>query len=322
VNVQSKIRLTLLAILSGLIAVTAGGCVRATGEFVVDQHDTVTGTVVLAVADKSLQALAGQSGQTTGELQSQIVDQVAASIGQLAAAATTETYAADGYSGAKVTIPAISLSEFGGNASIISLDLTRSEKQFHLTGQIDLPTAEDLLGYPATIDGLEPANTARISLTFTFPGPITASNGLVDGTKVTWNAKFGEVTHINAVANDSFSSWTLTIVVCGGALMLLAAIGLVIGIVLRRRKRAALNSAPDSAQATDAATQASSTPSKTDATEPDSTTSASSQPLQSDGNVPAPASEDPNASHTPVPSTEPTHHLGPDRNPAPRRTGE
>ncbi|MCL1897310.1 MAG: hypothetical protein FWG16_00595 [Micrococcales bacterium] len=230
-------RFAATAVLAGCLAAVAGGCVRANGSFVVSEQDMVSGSVVMAVSDKSLEALANASAQSLDQLTDQIVFDVASTIGQMGSQTATEPYAKDGYSGAKVTFTDANLSDLDGGAYGIGIQLTHSDNQFLLAGRIDLPTPEDYLGYPATIAGLESVDAASIGLDFTFPGKVTTSNGTAQGNSVSWSIALGQVTEINAVAQDSVASQPPWIIFGSGALALLIGLVLLFVWLLRRRRR-------------------------------------------------------------------------------------
>ncbi|MCL2804179.1 MAG: transmembrane domain-containing protein [Micrococcales bacterium] len=239
-----------LVLASALVTLLAlGGCVRATADFTVTKDDTVSATITVAFSDQALDYIAEKSGQPIGQIKEQVQQQTASELALFDPKALTEAISDEGYTGSKLTMTDLNIKNLTGGPGGIDLQITHADKQFKLQGVVDLPTIEDFLGAGEALPGedITGGEEATISVTFTFPGPVTAANGKANGNMVSWDIKLGEVTQISAVAKESGLPWAIIAISVGGGLALIVAVAFVL-LLLRRRgqkKRAAKAAASD-----------------------------------------------------------------------------
>lgn len=204
------------------------GCVKLNAEFVVNEDDTISGSIVFAV----WQELSALSGATFTE-----VELAPPSLGGI----TIEPYEDAFYIGEVYRYPAVSFDTFAGAALYEDAFKVERDGDFVIaTGVWDL-TSEALGTYgPDDPFGLGEAVLAGsdIYLSVQFPGEIRETNGLVDYSTntVTWFPTIGERSVIRAVVYSPavVPIWVWSWIVVG-VLTLAGAVILVIG--LRRRNR-------------------------------------------------------------------------------------
>jgi hypothetical protein len=223
------------------LALLLTGCFRVNFDLEVSPENTVAGTAVIAV-DQDLLELTGQS-----------VDQFfsEADISDLPENASIDDYEEDGFVGKQVTFEEVPLDEFQQNETLSgagttgeSLSIVREGDEFVVNGGFDM-SGPEFTGQDVPQQFLD---NFEFRITMTFPGPVTASTGEVDGNTVTWEPKFGENTRIEARASaipSESSPWLMILLIAGGALLLG---GLV--YVLTHRAKPAPAMGPDDGTAT------------------------------------------------------------------------
>jgi len=222
---------------AGLLLVTTSACVRAVAEFDVTTDDTVSGSLVVAVSDQAIESLTAETDQTANMLVDWITEQTKGSFGPMMPGARAEAYHQDGYQGTKLVFDGLDIADFGRGPAGVDLVLTHDEGQFQLAGRITLPTADEFLGGAASLVGQRLADQATMTVTFTFPGPVTATDGAASGNSVTWDLKLGQTTQINAQAKESAFPWLLVGIVGGGGVVLVILL-VALAILLRKRSKA------------------------------------------------------------------------------------
>jgi len=229
------------------LLVTASACVRTVAQFEVSDNDTISGSLVVAVPDRAIEALTAETDQTADQLVDWISEQTTGSIGPMVPGAKAETYHQDGYRGTKLVFDGLDIADFGRGPEGTDLVLTHEDGQYQLTGRITLPTIEDFLGGSASLVDQGLAGNTSLTLTFTFPGPVTATDGAASDNSVTWDLKLGQTTQINAVANESVFPWLLVGIIGAGSLVLVLLLAALV-VLLRKRSKAAKQAAVDATQ--------------------------------------------------------------------------
>lgn len=171
--VSHRLRRALVATgLSVLVVALLSGCVRFTSTLEVTPENTVSGEYIVAVVDGT--------GAAVGLSDRDLAEDLWADTGlgaALADAAITD-YAVDGYTGIRVTFADQPLTAFAPTDE--HWGITREGDEFVVTGTISgggsLPSGAE------ESDGPDPDVTVSI----TFPGPVSSANGSVSGRTVSW----------------------------------------------------------------------------------------------------------------------------------------
>jgi hypothetical protein len=216
------------------LAVLLTGCVKMDIALTVNKDTTMSGTVVLALAD-SIAAL-DSSGSSSGTSGTGGLDNL---VDKKAKGVTVSKYHQGGFTGEKVTFDHSPLKSFSSTSKkdgSFAIDI-KGNKAF-ISGAMDLSstctqTSDSLSADDALTKAMMASAQFRISVTF--PGKISKSTGEIsqDRRTVTWNPAFGEKTDLaTTVELDSpvnFIPWAI-----GGLLFIALVIWL---IILNRRKK-------------------------------------------------------------------------------------
>lgn len=205
------------------------GCFKIDADFTVNSDETVDGTMIVAVEQDFLDAMGELGGESEdgGDLITNPED--------LPEGTEVEDYDEDGYVGQKVTFEGVTLDEMmssmdEGDAAADEWSLTHEGDEFVFEGTMDMTSGEDEIDMSGMMEG------AEISISMTFPGDVTESNGEVDGNTVTWEPKVGELNEMRAVASDEAGFPLALVAGIVVAVLLLAGLGAF--IVLGRRRTA------------------------------------------------------------------------------------
>jgi len=221
------------------LAIMLSSCIKLNMDLTISTDNTVSGSAIVAI-DKQLLALSGQP-----------VDQIFG--GDTIAPAgtqgiTTADYEDDTFVGQEITFEGASIAALSDSGDADALTIVRDGDVFVVTGALDMTndTGGDA-GNEAVQNALA---TADISISLTFPGPVTSSNGEIDGNTVSWSPKVGERTELqaqgSAIPSGSSSSPVLWIVIAGVAV--LVAFG---GVMMMRRRYLATAAGPSDAAASE-----------------------------------------------------------------------
>lgn len=212
------------------------GCVKMDIALTVNKDKTMSGTVVLAIADSiaGLDSSGSSSGTSgTGGLDN-LVDKKAKGV-------TASKYHQGGFTGEKVTFnhsPLKAFSSASQKDGSFAIDI--KENKAFISGAMDLSsTGTQSTDSSSTDDALAKAMfaSAQFRISVTFPGKVSKSTGEIsqDRRTVTWNPAFGEKTDLATTVDlDSpmnFIPWAI-----GGAIFIALVIWL---IILNRRKKPA-----------------------------------------------------------------------------------
>ncbi|MDR1441732.1 MAG: hypothetical protein LBJ02_04985 [Bifidobacteriaceae bacterium] len=242
IKTNQRVRRAVLVLgLALAMAAAMGGCVRANVEMTFHPNNTVSIVAIVAMQDVDARILTEGSTVTPEELLAQVlkptVDELAADLG-----ATVSDYAADGYTGWKVTDSAVSLKEFmSANGELNNLEMARQGDSFILSGVIDLraqePSAEEVNSVPQGVRMIEEDMDLRIIARF--PGEVKSSSGEIDGSTTTFKLTLDEPTQIEAVASATPPLGTpLAILGVAVAAIALAAGLSILALSLRKRRDA------------------------------------------------------------------------------------
>ncbi|MDR3107701.1 MAG: hypothetical protein LBU05_05835, partial [Bifidobacteriaceae bacterium] len=233
------------------VAVCLGlnGCMKVTADYQVNADDTARAKMIIAYKDSDLETISQMSGTSVEDMKAELKASIESSFEEDADQnVKIEEYAADGYTGYLLTDaepePISRIAE--DNDDTGELNLKHEKNQFILDGFIDLTGPE----YDPAANGfvdpvmLSMAQSIELELSFTFPGKVKSSTGVIDGNKVTFTPKLGQSTEIKAVAADGIAlSPVLLLAIAVGAIAVLA--GLSILLLTLRKKRAAGAVGPD-----------------------------------------------------------------------------
>ena len=203
------------------------GCFTADVDLTVSPEGSVSGQAVVAV-DREVVARSGPVDDVVARLVEDVLPTEPPS-----GTVTTEPYADDERVGVRVVLDDVGLEAFGAVSvgSTPVLQITRDGDRYQVAGEVDLtPATLEVADDPAAQRLLR---DATVSLQITFPGPVTTSNGVVDGRTVRWDLPLGELSMVEASAvaapKGSSGVWL-------AGLALVGCVALVVVVVRRRRR--------------------------------------------------------------------------------------
>ncbi|HLU45887.1 MAG TPA: hypothetical protein VKZ67_12865 [Natronosporangium sp.] len=242
---------------SGLMLLLTG-CLKVDADFSIEENQTVTGTMLLAMDASVAQAL-GMDPADAFTDQDDTFDDVDG--------VTVTPYDDGTWVGTEYTFQQVSLDDFNSDPSDpegmrITYDAEAGTYEFWAVADFmfeeefeEDPDEPDLIGLDlpefealwATFD---------VTITVTFPGEVIEHNGELSGTTVTWSPQAGERTELYAVARASggglnpasvigksgSSLWWILAAV--GFLVVLGVVVLVIVLALRKRRTAPVAPVP------------------------------------------------------------------------------
>jgi len=214
----------------GVLAVLLTGCIKLNIDFTVSSDNTVNGTMVFAFSKQLLQ-LTGQSAESLLASSAPIPSSVPG--------LSAKPYDDGEFAGQEYTLDAVPLSQFSSDPSS-PFRILRTGDTFTLSGVIDLSSGAGVSGASGAIPGLDQALAgADIRISITFPGEVTDTNGVVDGTTVTWTPKIGQRLEIHATASaiGSGSSSTSSILLIGLIALGVIAVIVVVMLVMKGRRK-------------------------------------------------------------------------------------
>jgi len=212
-----------LIALAALVVLALSGCVRFQADLSVTPEDTVNGSLIVAVIvgeeDDSRQTAEDASARIEAEL-----------LGAVSGAPGVErtVYDQDGYLGSRFTFHNTPLSAFAGGGSEGSLTLTREGDEFVFAGQLDFTPDDDVTEVAPDDD------TSNITVSITFPGAVTETNGEVSGTTVRWESTYEARMAMDARASAISTGPPAWVWPTVGAVVVMLALVVVV-FVMRRR---------------------------------------------------------------------------------------
>jgi Protein of unknown function (DUF3153) len=196
------------------------GCVKVDARMAVNEDNTVTGSIVMAV-DKRLASLTGKS-------QDQLVSTITVAPETIAKGTVVQPYQDDAFVGRRYVFTNVPLSEFHGTDQV-SISLVHDGRAYLFNGVADLRTVN--LADPAV---QRFADQFAFTVSVTFPGPVVESNGVVNGRTVTWSPKAGESQPMHARAEmpaNTWVPWALGL----GLLLVIVTVVIFVAVLSRRR---------------------------------------------------------------------------------------
>ncbi|WP_061963140.1 LppM family (lipo)protein [Demequina aurantiaca] len=161
-----SLRLALVAIVG---AATLSGCMRFTADLRLEPDNTVNGTYVVAVENGTGDTL----GVSDAEASQNLYDD--SGLSSQLAHSMQRVYKDDGYTGLQVEFRGEDIARFAPTDD--RFGIVREDDEFVVSG----PSSD------VSEDDAESLKGADLRVSIEFPGPVSESNGTVDGTTVTWN---------------------------------------------------------------------------------------------------------------------------------------
>ncbi len=177
-----------LAIIAVAVVMTLAGCLRFDANLALSPDDTVTGRFIVAV-----KAGTGKSYNTTDRAMAESIWSDYPASKSLTKAKISD-YSGDGYVGISVTFAHEPLATFAPTAT--GWGITRVGDEFMVSGPSNATATQSATsGSTGAFTGdLSQLSDTELSVSISFPGPVTASNGTVKGRTVSWNLTDGPKT--------------------------------------------------------------------------------------------------------------------------------
>ncbi|WP_251152672.1 hypothetical protein [Cellulosimicrobium sp. Marseille-Q4280] len=261
-------RLGLGALLATL-ALFLAGCMRIDMDLTLNEDDTADGTIVMAISDETAEALGQDPQALWDQMGSEMEGELPPGATQEPYAEDGYTGTRMTYTGQPISDMSTGATDElsitrEGDEFVVSGSMDMSDEEMGMDGTD--PESDEMTRQ--MMEGFE------VSISITFPGEVAETNGEVDGNTVTWTPVIGEVTELSARGSavaggaaadpgdgttdgstdgsddgtddgttgssadsdgdegSGFPWWVLGLV---GGLLLLAIIGLVLWLVLRKK---------------------------------------------------------------------------------------
>ena len=216
---------------AALLVLALSGCVRFQADLTVTPDDTVNGSLIIAVVvgDES------DSRDTAADAAERIETELLAGV-RGAPGVERTVYDQDGYLGSRFSFRDTPLEAFSEGGSDGALTLVRDGDEFVFTGSLDFA--------PEDAEPQPDADTSNITVQIAFPGNVNASNGTINGTAVRWETSYEQSIEMTARASaipTGAPGWVGPVI---GVAVLGLAIGLVVLVLVIRRRGAVGRSAP------------------------------------------------------------------------------
>jgi phosphatidylinositol mannoside-binding LppM-like protein len=219
----------------GILALLLSACLKLDMDLQVSENNTVSGSMIFGV-DKQLLELTGGSLDDFLGTDSPLPSD--------AEGVTTEPFEDDEFIGQRFVFDSVPL-ETLSSGTPDELRITREGDSFTVTGALDLSSgltgatgATGATGFPGAEQFLQGAD---LQVRITFPGPVTDTNGEVDGNTVTWVPVVGERLELRATASaipsGGDSNLTMLLIIAAVIVAVAVAVGI---IVAQRRNRPAV----------------------------------------------------------------------------------
>lgn len=214
---EAMIRRGGVLILVATVLAVITGCVRVDMDLTLHEDSTMSGSYLFAIEEGA--------GEGIGVTDQQFAEETLASLQEHVPHGIVEAYRQDGFVGQRAVFERTPITEMGLESDGITID--EVDDMYVVTGQF-----EDM----APDDGASTlADSAAMTLSVTFPGPISDHNGTVQGTTVTWDLldlpDDGQVYATGDAGRGGLPGWLLPVTV---AIVLAAAIATGIALWWRR----------------------------------------------------------------------------------------
>lgn len=211
----------------GLLALLLSACLKLDMDLQVSENNTVSGSIIFGVNKQLIELTGGTVEDFLGSDSPLPSD---------AEGVTTEPYEDDEFIGQRLVFDSVPL-ETVSSGTPDELRITREGETFTVTGALDLSSgltgATGATGFPGAEQFLQGAD---LKVRITFPGPVTDTNGEVDGNAVTWVPVVGERLELRATASaipsGGDSNLTMLLIIAA----VIVALAVVVGIVVAQRR--------------------------------------------------------------------------------------
>ncbi|WP_062210568.1 LppM family (lipo)protein [Demequina oxidasica] len=221
---------TLRVLVLSVVSVAAlSGCMRMEMSLELSDHDTASGSYVMAIKEGAGEQLGATSDQ-------EAADQLFGDLGEGIEGASVTEYNEDGYIGTKATFEDQSFAAL--NLDSDDMRISREGDEYVVAGTYGSNESADLGELP---------DDAVATLAITFPGKVVETNGTVEGNTVTWDLKqdSDDLYARGAASPDSGVPIWLWLAIGFVALVVIA--GVVVLILGSRRSPGSAASAPTAA---------------------------------------------------------------------------
>lgn len=224
------VRLLKIAVAALSVVMLTTGCVKLNVDLTVNSDDTVSGTMVFALA-KSLAQLGEETDASTNGPETQGLLKESENV-------VVEKFDDGEYIGSTYKFENLPLEEFTPKIDDANdFGLTRDGDNIVVSGVLDTSSnSQDLENNPfgeAFLAGF--VNSSEIRISITLPGEIKETNGTVQGQTITWKGSFGERLEINAISYAPKIDPIILII--GSSLAFGLLVGLVSFVILRAKRR-------------------------------------------------------------------------------------
>lgn len=184
------------------------GCIKVDLAANINSDDTVDGEFTAAVNIEAIEVIGDAEAD---EFIKALTDDIPGATG-------SEPFDDGDFVGKTVHFADVPLDEFnpredGDDDS--QLSIVRTEDGYVLDGEWDLPGADTGGSFPQLDERI--ARSAEFSVEVTFPGPVVAHNGDLDGRTVSWDLRLGENNVLHAesdpAGHTAVALWVLAIMV-------------------------------------------------------------------------------------------------------------
>ncbi len=227
-----KLKRTIAAIATAVaIALMTTGCIKLNMDLTVDKNDTVSGTIVFAVA-KSLSEYANESA--TGESNAPATDGLLKNAKNV----KVEKFDDGDFVGSSYSFESVALEEMtpavGDNSTF---GIARVGDNLVVSGVMDFSSGETTDSNPfADAMMASFAATTDIKISVTLPGEIKDSTGDIDGQTITWKGRFGKKLELDATSYSPLTppiNWVLIGGISAGVII----VTLTVALMSRRGKK-------------------------------------------------------------------------------------
>jgi hypothetical protein len=221
-------RAVVASFLAVFVAFSLAGCLKFNIALKVNEGDSVTGSVVVAMS-KELASLAA------GDPSSMKTD----GIFPAGPGITSKAFTDGKFVGTQYDFTNVPLAAFNtGDSKLGQLRITRDGENLVTSGALDFTgsSSADMSSNPMA-KALMASMDLKIAITY--PGKILETTGKASGNTITWTPEYGKKTEISAVVSAPFSvgfQWTWIII---GAAAVIVAVVVVLVVVRARRKKSA-----------------------------------------------------------------------------------
>jgi hypothetical protein len=228
------VRILKVAVAALSVVLLTTGCVKLNVDLTVDSNDTVSGTMVFALA-KGLAELGEETDPSATGPDTQGLLKESENV-------VVEKFDDGEYVGSTYKFENLPLEQFTPKIDDVNaFGLTRDGDNIVVSGILDTSSAgDDLENNPfgeAFLAGIIDSSDIRVSITL--PGEIKETNGTVEGQTITWTGSFGKRLEIDAIAYAPKIDPLILII--GTSLAFGALVWLITLFILRIRRRTSKN---------------------------------------------------------------------------------